>query len=634
MNHPQDDEHTVLAFSAPGGVPPATTPPAQDHDDNVLPNGTRLGDFEIVGLLGVGGFGIVYRAHDMALDRDVALKEYMPSSLASRSQANVHVNAARHAEMFQAGLRSFINEARMLAHFDHPALVKVYQFWEANGTAYMVMPYYRGNTLKQALQANSAPPDEAWLRKMLAQLLDALELIHGQQCFHRDIAPDNILMLDDSRPLLLDFGAARRAIEGMTQAFTVILKQGYAPIEQYAEVPGMHQGAWTDLYALASVVHYAIDGRSPVPAVARIINDPLVPLASRFAGRYSERFLAAIDQALAVKPEQRPQSVAGMRALLDLHDSPAAVAMPVSAAPSMPQPVAADGLPSPPVVPLAVPSTAPVPAVPPADTPFAASAAISPPGPIPAPAAQARRAGLRAPVYAGIAAVALAAGLGFWMFGRNSPVPATPAPAAAGSSPVSTVPPQQPAQATPATATPAGAAFDPVAALGDIVTGADAGRTVTVQVAKARVRIGKDDLKFSVRASHAGYVYVFMVGSDRNNFWLLFPNAINRDNAIAAGETMALPGQASGTGRWRMEVGGPPGVDHLVAMVSDVPRRFDGAGLVTGEAFAEFPILRAAQLQRAHAGKPPLFAGVGDCAGAACSQTYGATAFEIEEIGQ
>lgn len=607
MNHPQDDEHTVLAFSATGGVPPVQ--PQADHgSDNVLPNGTRLGDFEIVGLLGVGGFGIVYRAHDRALDRDVALKEYMPSSLASRAQANVHINSTRHAEMFQAGLRSFINEARMLAHFDHPALVKVYQFWEANGTAYMVMPYYRGNTLKQTLQANSGPPDEAWLRKMLAQLLDALELIHAQQCFHRDIAPDNILMLDDARPLLLDFGAARRAIEGMTQAFTVILKQGYAPIEQYAEVPGMHQGAWTDLYALASVVHYAIDGRSPVPAVARIINDPFVPLASRYAGKYSERFLAAIDQALAVKPEQRPQSVAGMRALLDLHDSPAAVAMPVPA----------------------VPSTPPLP-VPPAASPSAIASDMPLPGLAQAAAAPARRAGSRAPVYAGIAAVALAAGLGLLLFDRNPPVPATPVPATAASSPPGTVPPQPPRAASTA-ATPAGAAFDPVAALGHIVAGAGAGRTVTVQVEKARVSIGQDDLTFSVRASHAGYVYVYMVGSDRNNFWLLFPNAIARDNAIAAGETMALPGPAGSTGRWRMEVGGPPGIDHLVAMVSDEPRRFDGAGLVTGDTFSEFPIVRAAALQRAHTGKTPLFAGVADCAGTACSQAYGATAFEIEEV--
>ncbi|QBE66714.1 serine/threonine-protein kinase [Pseudoduganella lutea] len=619
MNQPHDDEHTVLASSAPLGVPPAV--PGTGHDDNALPIGARLGDFEIVGILGIGGFGIVYRAHDHSLDRDVALKEYMPSTLASRSQANVRVKATHHAEMFQAGLRSFINEARMLAHFDHPALVKVYQFWEANGTAYMVMPCYHGKTLKQALQARPGPPGEAWLNRLLAQLLDALELIHGEHCFHRDIAPDNILMLDDVRPLLLDFGAARRAIEGMTQAFTVILKQGYAPIEQYAEVPGMQQGAWTDLYALASVVHYAIDGRPPVPAVARIIADPYVPLADRLAGSYSEGFLAAIDQALAVKPEQRPQSVAEMRTLLGLDNKAASVALPGAALPFATPPAvppAATSFPSPPASPPPLPRSAPPPASP-------------APAAVPSTAAAAGRARSRGPVYAGGVAVALVvAGLGYYLLSGNPSTPAASTPGAQPGPPATTAAPAPTPVQPPATPRP----FEPVAALDDILAAASPDRTVTVQVDKPRVRIGRDALEFSVRASHAGYVYLYMVGSDRNNFWLLFPNAIDRDNAIAAGETRELPGSTRGKGRWRLEAGGPPGTDQLVVMVSDAPRRFDGAGLVAGEAFAEFPIARAAQLHRAYTGKTPLFAGVPDCAGAACSGAYGAAAFAVEEVNR
>ncbi len=621
MNQRQNDEHTVLAFSAPGAAAP--DPPKQDHEgENLLPKGTRLGDFEIVGLLGVGGFGIVYRAHDTALDRDVALKEYMPSSLASRAHGQVHLNAARHAEAFQAGLRSFIIEARMLAHFDHPALVKVYQFWEANGTAYMVMPYYRGKTLKQVLQGRTGPPDEAWLRRLVAQLLDALELIHAEQCFHRDIAPDNILMLDDQRPLLLDFGAARRAIEGMTQAFTVILKQGYAPIEQYAEVPGMRQGAWTDLYALASVVHYAIDGRPPAPAVARIIEDPFVPLANRYAGHYSPSFLAAIDRTLAVKAEERPQSVADLRRLLSVEDDGATVLV---AAPAVSPPLA-----SPLTPPLAPPVSPPVP--PPQSASLPPARPPTPPAPpvsAPTPAVPGRTGGLSRPaLYAGIGVLALAvAGIGYTVLKREPAAPTTNA--AAGPAPVAAPPPTPVETAPPVVAA---APFEPIAALDQIVKAASAGRQVTVQVDKPRVRIGHDALAFSVRASHAGYVYLYMVGSDRNNFWLLFPNAISRDNAIAAGATMALPGAARGTGRWRLQASGPPGIDHLVVMVSDAPRRFDGAGLVPGEAFAEFPIHRAAQLQRAHTGKTPLFAGTPDCAGAACSPAYGAAAFEIEEI--
>ncbi|MET0981447.1 MAG: serine/threonine-protein kinase, partial [Telluria sp.] len=283
MSLPPDDDRTVLS---PAGIPEgAAVGPAADNT-HTLPPGTRIGEFEITSVLGEGGFGIVYLAWDSSLERQVALKEYMPSFARRGPQAQVSVASIQNADSFEAGRRSFINEARLLAQFDHPSLVKVYRFWEANGTAYMVMPYYRGPTLKQALLARAAPPGEAWLTALLAPLLDALEQIHRDGCFHRDIAPDNILMLEEGngRPLLLDFGAARRTIGDMNQAFTVILKQNYAPIEQYAEMPGMRQGPWTDLYALASTVHFAIDGKAPPPAMGRMMQDPYVPLATRHAG--------------------------------------------------------------------------------------------------------------------------------------------------------------------------------------------------------------------------------------------------------------------------------------------------------------------------------------------------------------
>ena len=283
---------------------------------NAFEVGTKIGEFEILDLVGEGGFGIVYLAHDHSLDRKVALKEYMPAQLAAREGGTVVMKSDKHAETFAAGLRSFINEARLLAQFDHHSLVKVYRFWEANGTAYMVMPFYEGITLKRALKDLESPPDEAYLKALLAHLLDALEIIHNRQCYHRDIAPDNILILPDETPLLLDFGAARRVIGDMTQALTVILKPGYAPIEQYAEVPDMRQGPWTDLYALASVIYFAITGKAPVPSVARVMSDSLVPLAQSAAGRYGDSFLRAIDAALAVRPEQRPQNIAEFRRAL------------------------------------------------------------------------------------------------------------------------------------------------------------------------------------------------------------------------------------------------------------------------------------------------------------------------------
>ncbi|HET6789387.1 MAG TPA: serine/threonine-protein kinase, partial [Aquabacterium sp.] len=295
-------------------TPPASGSPKGDHD-SILPIGTYLGEFEITDLVGQGGFGIVYLAWDHSLERRVALKEYMPAALAMRTEGmTVQVKAARHQETFEAGLRSFVNEAKLLAQFDHPSMVKVYRFWEANSTAYMVMPFYEGDTLKDMLAGMDTPPDEAWLTAMLVPLTEALEVLHNQQCYHRDIAPDNIILLKGSgKPLLLDFGAARRVIGDMTQALTVILKSGYAPVEQYAEVPGMRQGPWTDVYALAAVVYYCIHGKTPPPSVGRLVNDSYVPLVQSAAGKYSERFLAAVDRALIVKPDERTQSMGEFR---------------------------------------------------------------------------------------------------------------------------------------------------------------------------------------------------------------------------------------------------------------------------------------------------------------------------------
>jgi len=290
---------------------------SSEHEHLALPVGTQIAEFVITGLIGIGGFGIVYLARDESLGRQVALKEYMPSSLAVRQQGiTVSARSERNADTFLAGLKSFINEARMLALFNHPALVKVYRFWEANGTAYMVMPYYQGQTLKKALAGMLTPPSEAWLRQMLYPLLEALEIIHAKNCFHRDIAPDNILLLDNGQPLLLDFGAARQVISDMVNNLTVILKAGYTPIEQYTSDPNLPQGAWTDIYALGAVVHFAITGQAPTASVSRIVNDGYEPLTQRCNGLYTAAFLQVIDSSLAVKPGDRPQSVNALRTLL------------------------------------------------------------------------------------------------------------------------------------------------------------------------------------------------------------------------------------------------------------------------------------------------------------------------------
>ncbi|HEX4917254.1 MAG TPA: serine/threonine-protein kinase [Limnobacter sp.] len=286
-----------------------------DGGQEPLQAGTRLEEFEIESVIGVGGFGIVYKAMDHQLERPVALKEYLPAALAVRqASGHVKVRDPRHETTFKAGMRSFINEARMLAQFDHPALVKVYRFWENAGTAYMVMPLYLGDTLQTMRDQMAQPMPQSMLLDLLVPLTEALEVLHVQQCYHRDVSPENILLLKGSgKPVLLDFGAARRAIGNVSQPFTVILKASYAPIEQYAEAPGMVQGPWTDVYALAAVAHYLMVGKTPPSSVARMVNDNYQPLAARDDLPYELHIRQAVDAALAVQAHDRTQNMASFR---------------------------------------------------------------------------------------------------------------------------------------------------------------------------------------------------------------------------------------------------------------------------------------------------------------------------------
>ena len=285
---------------------------------SALAPGTRLGEYELLSLLGVGGFGIVYLAFDHALEREVAIKEYMPATLAGRTET-MHVTLRSHsdAESFALGLKSFVNEAKLLARFDHPSLLKVHRFWEANGTAYMAMPVLRGRNLKEIRGEMGGAPDEAWMRRILLPLLGAIEKLHSEDVYHRDIAPDNIQIEPDGRPVLLDFGAARRVLSDKSQALTAILKPAYAPIEQYGEAGSVTQGPWTDLYALGATLHFMLLGRPPAPATARTVHDEGSSLNTDVLPGCSEAFLQTIDWMLCPRPTDRPQSVAEVRQVLD-----------------------------------------------------------------------------------------------------------------------------------------------------------------------------------------------------------------------------------------------------------------------------------------------------------------------------
>lgn len=301
-------------------IPLSTPPPPAPQPSHVdaLPVGARLAEFEVQALLGVGGFGMVYRAYDHSLHRTVAIKEYMPSALACR-QGGVLVTLRSSVDQpgYLSGLNSFVAEARLLAHFDHPSLVKVYRFWEGNNTAYMVMPLYNGMTLKQARSQMVAPPPERWLRAVLWSVLQALQVLHDADMLHRDVSPDNIFLQDMGPPVLLDLGAARRAIQDKGHKHTAILKVNYAPIEQFAEIEDLQQGPWTDLYSLAAVVYGCLCNDPPMPATSRLVRDNQPSVASvaqtlnqHFGQTYSEAFVATIEHALKIQPQDRPQTVA------------------------------------------------------------------------------------------------------------------------------------------------------------------------------------------------------------------------------------------------------------------------------------------------------------------------------------
>jgi len=329
--------------------------------ENCLPVGTRLSEFELTGIIGEGGFGSVYLAFDHSLQRTVAIKEYMPGALAGRNDdRSVMVRSERHKETFLTGLRSFINEARLLAQFDHPALIKVHRFWEENNTAYMAMRYYEGQTLKNVVKNTPEVVTEEWLRTMLQPILEALEALYKVNILHRDISPDNIMIQKTGGAVLLDFGAARQIIGDMTQALTVILKPGYAPVEQYAEDSSMKQGPWTDIYALCAVLYVTITKKPPPTSVARMIKDPIEWLSTTKFPNFSENFLAAVNKGLAVNPDHRPQTIDEFRSLIGIDDGPVTIA-PQTIAPAVkPNPPAAKVEVAPPVVPPAAQVTPPV----------------------------------------------------------------------------------------------------------------------------------------------------------------------------------------------------------------------------------------------------------------------------------
>ena len=282
-----------------------------------LPAGTELvGDYRIERVLGAGGFGITYLAQEVALARDVTIKEYFPGDFAARKDSHDAVPRSQDcAGDYEWGLERFISEAQTLARFDHRNIVRVYRYFRANNTGYMVLHFEEGQSLKSWLKSLGRAPRQKEIDQVLAPLLDALEMIHNADFLHRDIAPDNIIVRPDGGPVLIDFGSARGDIARHSRTVSALVKPGYSPYEQYAEI-GSQQGPWTDIYALAATLYHAITGKRPPDSPSRVVKDEIIPAREAALSSYRPGFLAAIDRALLLDIEKRPQSVAEWRGAL------------------------------------------------------------------------------------------------------------------------------------------------------------------------------------------------------------------------------------------------------------------------------------------------------------------------------
>ena len=378
---------------------------ASDVDIVALKPGARIGRHEVLAVLGQGGFGITYRARDSQLNREVAIKEYLPTSLAYRADGTtVMPRSTKVAEDFTWGRDRFVAEGQTLASLHHaPGIVRVFDFLEINGTAYIVMEMLRGDTLEARVKSGG-PLDGAAVERILWTLLDGLEQVHAAGFLHRDIKPANILLDGRGNPTLIDFGASRAAMAGRTTAMTAIFTPGYAAAEQMTSAK---QGPWTDIYGLSATLYHAITGKAPPNAFDRMLDDEYEPLASLAPPGLAPGLIAGIDAGLAVRASDRPQSIAGWRLVLSMASPAAADATQVVSRTIDPAATVVSR--SPTVQPPRQPTVQP-------SSPSDAAAAS------PAPA----RDKSKVPLYAGLAAaIALLAGGG----GYLALAPSKPAPA-------------------------------------------------------------------------------------------------------------------------------------------------------------------------------------------------------------
>lgn len=279
-----------------------------------LPTGSTLEHYHIERQISCGGFSIIYLAYD-ANHQPLAIKEYIPQTLALRAAGEVALQIPpEHQAEFQRGLAYFFEEARVLSGLNHPNVIRVLNFFRANGTAYMVMPLERGRTLQDHIRAQRGPIDEAFVVNAFTNLLHGMSEVHGCGLLHLDLKPANIWLRCDLTPVVLDFGAARFAVDIGPPAPRAMYTPGFAAPEQYHG--NYTLGPWTDIYAIGACMYATLAKAAPPPADERLKDDHLHPARQRFSHLYSPRLLLAIDKCLRLAPAMRPQNARALQETL------------------------------------------------------------------------------------------------------------------------------------------------------------------------------------------------------------------------------------------------------------------------------------------------------------------------------